>query len=177
MKDRKYAVKIRFNQHKNRKNNTLVAGMYEMYLSGKSLAEVAAVYDRTRQAVYSVFRSRGYELRPKKMLPVVLIDGIKFSLSGKHRKIKLYRRTDKERSLLSHYIWQKHHGPMPYGWGVHHKDGNVLNDAIENLECLTIKEISSKHNPHLNQFTSPTGSRITRRIKLFEGERIKYAKN
>jgi len=44
-------------------------------------------------------------------------------------------------------------------------------NEIENLELLTIKEISGKYNPHLNQFTSPTGSGRkkweTARAKLF----------
>lgn len=42
-----------------------------------------------------------------------------------------------------HYIWEKHHNKkIPEGYCVHHKDGNPLNNEIENLELMTIK----KHN-------------------------------
>ena len=33
-------------------------------------------------------------------------------------------------------IWIFHHGPIPEGHHVHHKDGNRANNAIENLCCM-----------------------------------------
>jgi hypothetical protein len=62
--DFKPANKILYNKHPRRKNNDLVAAMYAMYLRGPkrrpmSLAEIARIYRKTRQAVYDVFRSRG----------------------------------------------------------------------------------------------------------------------
>ena len=33
--------------------------------------------------------------------------------------------------------WYKHHGPIPDGYHVHHKDGNRKNWHIDNLELLT----------------------------------------
>ena len=38
------------------------------------------------------------------------------------------------------YIYQFHYGKIPKGFQVHHKDGNVLNNCIDNLELLTIKD-------------------------------------
>lgn len=38
---------------------------------------------------------------------------------------------------LEHIIeWERHNGPVPDGFQVHHKDENKQNNAIENLELL-----------------------------------------
>lgn len=34
-------------------------------------------------------------------------------------------------------IWKSAHGDIPPGWHVHHRDGNPLNNALENLECVS----------------------------------------
>lgn len=45
---------------------------------------------------------------------------------------------------LHREIWKFYRGPIPKGYVVHHKDGDFLNNTIENLECLSEKE----HNKH-----------------------------
>jgi hypothetical protein len=42
-------------------------------------------------------------------------------------------------------IWENERGEIPEGFDVHHKDGNKLNNAIENLECISHSEHLSKH--------------------------------
>lgn len=42
---------------------------------------------------------------------------------------------------LHREIWKAHHGPIPDGWHVHHKNGDTGDNRIENLECLP----GSKH--------------------------------
>jgi hypothetical protein len=80
-----------------------------------------------------------------------ILDGIRFTKT----KGDYLRGTFNGRRILMHtYVWEKHNGPVAKGYGIHHKDLNRENNAIENLEMLTIEEISSKHNPHYNQFTS-----------------------
>ena len=149
-----------------RKNNDLVAAMYALYLTGKSLEQVGEVYKKSRQAVYDQFRCRGYQLRPKKKLPEKIIDGIKFTPSHKGG---YWRATGRKKNvMLSHFLYQKHVAPVPAGYGVHHKDLNRNNFDLTNLELLTIAEISSKYSPHLNQFTSPHGSRKKK------GEKAKF---
>ncbi len=37
----------------------------------------------------------------------------------------------------SYLIWEAHHGPIPKGMVIHHKDGNSENDEIQNLEMLS----------------------------------------
>jgi len=36
---------------------------------------------------------------------------------------------------MSHrYIWESHNGPIPEGYHIHHRDGNPLNNRLENLQ-------------------------------------------
>jgi hypothetical protein len=34
-------------------------------------------------------------------------------------------------------VWEEAYGPIPDGYEIHHKDNNRLNNALDNLECLT----------------------------------------
>lgn len=47
---------------------------------------------------------------------------------------------------LHQYVWEQEVGEIPKGYHVHHKDGNKLNNLIENLELLTMQEHLSKHS-------------------------------
>ena len=42
-------------------------------------------------------------------------------------------------------VWEALNGPLPKGWVVHHRDGNSLNDAPDNLEGLSRREHASVH--------------------------------
>lgn len=46
---------------------------------------------------------------------------------------------------LHRAIWEYHNGPIPKGMHIHHIDHNPLNNAIENLECLSRSEHVKKH--------------------------------
>lgn len=46
---------------------------------------------------------------------------------------------------LHRAIWEAAHGPIPKGWHVHHKDGDHLNNALENLECLPPSDHWNEH--------------------------------
>ncbi len=46
---------------------------------------------------------------------------------------------------LHRYLWEKHNGPIPKGWHIHHKDGNYLNNNLSNLELVSPKEHIYKH--------------------------------
>lgn len=161
--------KIKYNKHVLRKNHDLVAAMYAMYCTGKSCDAVAVSYRRSRQAIYDMFKTRGYKLRERKYLPYIMFDGLKFTINR-----GLYRMTTTrgKGALLHTYIYEKHHGPVPAGHGIHHENGDVLDNRIENLKLYSIKEISSKFSPHLNQFTSPKGSKIWRKGKFGRPDRL-----
>jgi len=49
---------------------------------------------------------------------------------------------------LAHFVWNHYNPDNLYrkGYNVHHKDGNILNDHISNLELLTIEEHTSFHH-------------------------------
>lgn len=43
------------------------------------------------------------------------------------------------------YVWEKHNGPVPEGYSVHHIDKNPRNNDISNLALLSYGEHSSLH--------------------------------
>src|SRR5579871_2739844 len=105
---KKFAVRV--NKHPRRKNNVQVNVMYELYLDGHSLAEIAAMYHKTRQAVYDVFRSRGYQLRSKQLKGLQIIDGIRFTeMKGGYLRGSA---PDGRRMLMHHYVWEKANGSI-----------------------------------------------------------------
>lgn len=148
---------IRFNRHPLRKNNIQVAEMYDCYRDGMSLAKIAKLYTwsgkkMTRQAVFDVFKSRGYRLRSKKFKGLQELDGIRFTLTkGGHLRGTL---PDKRRVLMHWYVWEKHNGPVPAGHCIFHKDRNPANNSLENLELLPKSQMAYVFNPSgKNQFT------------------------
>jgi hypothetical protein len=51
-----------------------------------------------------------------------------------------------DKSVHIHRLeWMKHHGKIPKGYIVHHKDENKLNWSIDNLELITRSEHLKKH--------------------------------
>jgi len=151
VRDERLVNPIRYNKHIRRQNNHIVAAMFAMYKSGKSLEDIARVYKRSRQAIYDVFRTRGYQLRSKQLKGLQILDGIKFSLTkGGH-----LRGTVKgNRIMMHHYVWIKHHGKVPSGYCIWHMDRNPQNNRIENLEMLPKDMMSKYFNPEgRNQFS------------------------
>jgi len=45
-------------------------------------------------------------------------------------------------------MWRKHRGPIPKGNDIHHVNGDVFDNRLENLECLTRKDHFAKHPHH-----------------------------
>lgn len=149
---------VRFNKHIKRKNNDVVAAMYAMYINGNedgpvSIAGVAKIYKRSRQAVWDLFRTRGYPLRSKKRKGFTGIDGIWFT----ETKGGYLRGTvGKRRILAHHYVWERAHGGerVPEGYVLTFRDGNKRNVTIKNLELVPKKDMSRRFNPqHNNQYT------------------------
>jgi hypothetical protein len=46
---------------------------------------------------------------------------------------------------LHRVIYEKHYGPIPKGYDIHHKDGDKSNTDPENLECMTKAEHTKLH--------------------------------
>ena len=47
--------------------------------------------------------------------------------------------------LLHRYVWEKHHGKIPNGYEIHHKNKNRLDYSFENLELVSTKEHHKQH--------------------------------
>jgi len=72
------------------------------------------------------------------------------SLTLRKDKHDEYRRwiKIKEPKVWLHYavfLWIKNFGEIPYGYVIHHKDRNKLNDNINNLQCLSRKDHINIH--------------------------------
>lgn len=53
---------------------------------------------------------------------------------------------DREHAKQLHRaVWEFYNGEIPEGCHIHHKDGNIDNNDISNLECLTAQEHLSIH--------------------------------
>lgn len=80
---------------------------------------------------------------------IIVYDGHKYRLLGR------YYRTDDHRKggpgHLHRAIWITHHGPVPQGFEVHHKDGDTFNNAIENLELIERIEHRRQHMKRLHE--------------------------
>jgi hypothetical protein len=79
---------------------------------------------------------------------IVVFEGNKYWLSGGY-----YVRTGPRRAPLSRptiylhrAMWESHYGPIPEGCQIHHKDGNSLNNAIDNLQCIERRAHRSLHS-------------------------------
>ena len=42
-------------------------------------------------------------------------------------------------------VWEQHFGPIPQGWHVHHRNGNKLDNQVQNLQCLPKAEHHKLH--------------------------------
>jgi len=53
---------------------------------------------------------------------------------------RVYVRKGNKSKQLSRVVWEEHNGKIPKGHIIHHKDSDVSNNKIENLECLSYSE-------------------------------------
>lgn len=75
----------------------------------------------------------------------IIVDGISFIRSDRP-----YYYNSTNRLYLHRYIWMKHYGDIPEGYQIHHKDGDALNNSIDNLEILPGSEHTSLHMNNLS---------------------------
>jgi len=145
-----YPYTRRFRQLR-RRNNDRYAACYALYRLGKSLAYIAEVHYRgrfTRQALYEVFKTRGYPLRSRKLRPARTYAGRIY----RQDSVGLYRsRTGGITTYMHRLIWEELHGPLPLDHVIIFKDGDRENLVPENLQCLHREEAKKLYN-HANQF-------------------------
>jgi len=75
--------------------------------------------------------------KPVNTQPIGTIHQRKDTGGKMYQYIKL---ADSEWQLLNRYTWEQHNGPIPKGMVVVYKDGNYLNNDINNLLMITKKE-------------------------------------
>lgn len=83
-----------------------------------------------------------------------------------YRRICINGKTKAEHTL----IWESHNGPVPAGFGIHHKNGDRLDNNIENLELVdphTHKRIHTNIAPTVE---------ITKRSIVLGGKRHSFLK-
>jgi hypothetical protein len=67
--------------------------------------------------------------------------------------------------LRAHFIWEQNFGPIPKGFGVHHRDRNKLNDNSANLELVTKAEHLAEHRSEFEHARTAASSVARRRIR------------
>jgi hypothetical protein len=75
--------------------------------------------------------------KPTNTQPIGTIHQRKDTGGKMYQYIKL---ADSHWQLLNRYTWEQHNGPIPKGMVVVYKDGNYLNNDINNLLMITKKE-------------------------------------
>lgn len=87
-------------------------------------------------------------LRSKASTPFALqiVDGIKFYMDRERGYW-----TSRKGGRLHRYLWQKANGPIPKGYHVHHINGDLSDNSIENLECLSPSD-HAKHHWTLDEY-------------------------
>jgi hypothetical protein len=137
-----------------RRRDEKAQAMYARYRQGLSLAQVAAEFGVTRQSVYGLFQGRGWELRPRpQALEAVEFNGRRYTL----RNTGYYGATTGARTLLHRDVWEHHHGTIPDGYDIHHRDHDKTNNALANLECLPKDEHARRYGTGCNQFVHGCG--------------------
>jgi len=127
---------------------TTTTRMYDLYLSGLSLADIAEREGVTRQTVYTRFKRQGLAMRSVTSQPHVDYLGTRYS----SRDNGYLRATTGDREYLHRVVWMHHHGAIPDGWQIHHRDHDKTNNTIANLECLTADEHARLYNIGCNAF-------------------------
>lgn len=56
-----------------------------------------------------------------------------------------YIRTKDGYERLCRFMWEYHNGDIPKGFNIHHKDGNVMNCRISNLEMFTDEQMANEN--------------------------------
>jgi hypothetical protein len=88
-----------------------------------------------------------------------------------YKKIKLAE--PKTWELLHRHVWIQHNGPIPRGHAIVFKNGDRMNCEIENLECISRKELMLRNTLH--NFPEPVKSAI-HQLAGFKRRLNRYAK-
>jgi hypothetical protein len=134
-------------------NEQLAQAMYDRYCQGKSVAEVAEEFGRSRQSVWKMFDRRGWDMRQRPPArPFIDHNGRRFSL----RDNGYYAATDGDRELLHRVVWREVNGSLPDDWDVHHIDHDKTNNDPSNLQAMPKADHTRLHAKEVVPTDSPT---------------------
>ena len=148
------------------------------YYRLRSLAQVAALYGRTRQAMWEILTTAGCRFYKKNPLASIVYKGRKFTpgKGGYYRDTAI--RSTKPNGFevqLHRQIWVDHNGAIPAGYQVGIKDGNKANCAVENLMCLPLSEIVRLKATGANGHTKSAKARLQVLVKTFANGEVTLA--
>lgn len=125
------------------------------YLVGDSTNVLAERHETTRRTITSRLRASGVELRgpgqPKKR------GGPLWCGCGHPGKYLMTYARDGRPQSIHRACWEACRGEIPKGHIIHHVDGDVSNNRIENLACMSNGEHTALHNLTRNPSASPDG--------------------
>lgn len=79
---------------------------------------------------------------------IVVFNGVEYRRSPKSKYYFKYTTRNCEREnakQLHRAVWEYYNGEIPKGYHIHHIDGNIDNNDITNLECISASEHLSMH--------------------------------
>ena len=94
------------------------------------------------------------------MFKLPFIDAIKSAFTKKQQKDNaevqskqwyegteraVFVKHDGKRISRARATWLNQHGAIPSGWVIYHSDGDVQNDNIANLECISRAELINRN--------------------------------
>ena len=110
------------------------------YKAGESTHQLGRAYGMSHWTISKRLHAEGVRLR---------FAGRRHRPGGPLHNSRGYLRTRDRRGrvcFVHRACWEAHYGPIPNGCVVHHCDEDRLNNAIENLACMTHGEHSGLHN-------------------------------
>lgn len=114
----------------------VVGQMHADYQRLGSCAKVAALYGRTRQAMFDIFKSHGCALHAKTFKSKLSYGGRDYTFDSGRTRHRYWRATRGDREPLHRRIWREAGGAIPAGYELAFRDGDGANYALENLELV-----------------------------------------
>ena len=134
--------------------NLPVAQLAKRYDAGESTYVLGRACGVGHMTIWRRLRAAGVKMRPRAQ------PGNKNALGNKSRlgqykrggplyiRVKSYLSTndrDGRQCYIHRGCWEAHNGPIPWGYVIHHINGNSLDNAISNLACLSDTEHKHLH--------------------------------
>ena len=123
-----------------------VAEIARRYIAGEGVRELGRAYGVCHDTIARRLRTAGVKIRPRGA-----------ALGHKHRRKRggplnvdghgYLRTRDREDKLcyIHRGCWEAHRGPILDGHDIHHVDGDIGDNCIENLACMTHGEHMRLH--------------------------------